>query len=345
MDRAAAGAGGNAGSKKGGGQLRFWLGALVGAVFLGLLWTSVDMAAVGALLARASWPPLVLALLAYGLDFLLRAWRFRVLLDPGGRQVPFGPSVAPFVASFGISDILPFRLGDVFRVYWFHRSFSLPMGHVLGAMVVERVLDLVSILMVAGLALLLVDTALPAEIVAQFRLVLLVAVGASLLVLLSPGAIEAVAGWAERTFPLSLVARIAQTARSVAGAVRGTGDPRRILGMVLLSFALWLLESLVMFGAWVSLGGEVGGALKPLVAFAFSTLGTLVPALPGHFGSYEFFGMLSYRAVGVDAEQATATILLAHLLLWLPTALFALGWLVSMRRESPLLVMKAGQAG
>jgi len=324
----------------GGGNLRFWLGVVVGTAFLALLWTSVDVAAVGALLMRASWPPLVLALAAYALDFLLRAWRFRLLLDPDGRKVPFGPSVAPFVASFGISDILPFRLGDVFRVYWFHRRFSLPMGHVLGAMVVERVLDLVSILMVAGLALLLVDTALPAEIVAQFRLVLIVAVAASLIVLFSPGFIEALAGWGERKFPLVPVTKLAAAARSVAEAVRGTGDPRRILGMVLLSFALWLLESLVMLGAWVSLGGGLPEWLKPLVAFAFSTLGTLVPALPGHFGSYEFFGMLSYRAVRVEAEQGAATILLAHLLLWLPTALFALGWLVSVRRQSPFTVLK-----
>jgi uncharacterized protein (TIRG00374 family) len=136
------------------------------------------------------------------------------------------------------------------------------------------------------------------------------------------------------------MSKLTGTARSVAQAVRGTGNPRRILGMVVLSFALWLLESLVMLGAWVSLGGELPQWLRPLVAFAFSTLGTLVPALPGHFGSYEFFGMLSYRAVGVEAEQAAATILLAHLLLWLPTALFALGWLVSMRRRSPLMVLK-----
>gem|GEM_PF-1530166 len=328
-------------TEAGGNRLRFWLGVLVGTAFLALLWTSVDMAAVGGLLARANWPPLLLALFAYGLDFLLRAWRFRMLLDPGGRRVALGPSVAPFVASFGISDILPFRLGDVFRVYWFHRRFSLPMGHVLGAMVVERVLDLVSILMVAGLALFLVDTALPDEIVMQFRLVLVVAVAASFLVLLSPAAIEAAAAWGERRCGLPLAGRIAKTARSVAGAVRASGNPGRLFGMVLLSFALWLLESFVMLGAWLSLGGSLPDWLKPLTAFAFSTLGTLVPALPGHFGSYEFFGMLSYRAVEVPAEQATATILLAHLLLWLPTALFALVWLVSMRRQSPLMVLKA----
>lgn len=325
-----------------GGRLRFWLGVVVGAAFLAVLWSTVDMAAVGALLVRATWPPLALALLAYALDFLLRAWRFRLLLDPGGRDVPFAPTVAPFVASFGISDILPFRLGDVFRVYWFHRRFALPVGHVLGAMVVERVLDLVSILMVAGVALMLVDSTLPAEIVAQFRLVLAVAVIASLAVLLSPALIEGLAGLIERKLPFAAAAKLAETARAVARAVRGSGGPKRIAGMVLLSFALWLLESLVMLGAWVSLGGSVTESLRPLVAFAFSTLGTLVPALPGHFGSYEFFGMLSYRAVGVGAEQATATILLAHLMLWLPTALFALGWLAAARTGSPLRLLRAG---
>jgi uncharacterized membrane protein YbhN (UPF0104 family) len=68
-----------------------------------------------------------------------------------------------------------------------------------------------------------------------------------------------------------------------------------------------------------------------LVAFAFSTLGTLVPALPGNFGTYEYFGVSSFRAVGVDEPLAAATILLAHMILWLPTALFGIGWLMVAR--------------
>ena len=132
------------------------LGVVLGTGFLLLLWKSLDVAAVGALLARAVPFPLLIGLAAYVADFALRAVRFWLLLD--GRQRAVGPTISPFVASFGISDILPFRLGDAFRVFWFHRHLHLPLGTVLGAMILERMLDLVSIVLLAGLAFYAVDT-------------------------------------------------------------------------------------------------------------------------------------------------------------------------------------------
>ena len=88
-----------------------------------------------------------------------------------------------------------------------------------------------------------------------------------------------------------------------------------------------------MLGAWASLGGAARDALRPFFAFTIATLGTLVPALPGHFGSYDYFGVMALDAVGVERTMAAAVILLSHLLLWLPTALYGVGWLLVSRRR------------
>lgn len=308
-------------------------GIVLGGAFLALLWTSVDMAQVSALMARASWPPLVLALVAYAVDFVLRAWRFWHLLQPGeGHRGTFRASIAPFIASFGISDILPLRLGDVYRVHWFHSRQGFPMGRVIGAMIVERVLDLVAILLVAAGALVMVRTGLSGGAVRTLSLVLALAIAGCAGVLLLPAVVEAAATWIEARSARPIVQRIVAGVRSVTQALRAIGTPRRMAGMLLVSAALWLLESLVMLGAWVSLGGDLADWLQPLFAFAFSTLGTLVPGLPGHFGSYDAAGVVSFAAFGLPAERATAVVLLAHLLLWLPTALFGVGWLVAAKR-------------
>lgn len=315
-----------------GGWLRVLPGLVLGGAFLALLWNTVDMARVAALMARASPLPLLLALLAYALDFVLRAARFRFLLDPAGRHgLTLKATVAPFVASFGISDVLPLRLGDVFRVWWFHRRFGLPVGLVLAGMIVERVLDLVAILAIAGVALWLVDAPLPHEAMMQLRMAALGVLVLSIAVLALPAVVARIAERIAQRHSHGLVHRVAVAARSVADAVRAIGNARRMAGMLLLSIGLWLLESLVMLGAWISLGGEAGAWLKPLTAFAVATLGTLVPGLPGHFGSFEVFGVLIFVALGIAAEPATATILVAHLLLWLPTALFGIGWLLVMK--------------
>lgn len=320
------------GHNRWGQWLRVLPGLVLGGAFLALLWNTVDMGRVAALMARATWPPLLLALLAYALDFVLRAARFRFLLDPEGRHgLTLKGTVAPFVASFGISDVLPLRLGDVFRVWWFHRRFGLPAGLVVAGMIVERVLDLVAILVIAGVALWLVDAPLPHETMMRVRLAAGAVLVLSLSVLALPALLARFAEALARRYSHGVIHRIADAARSVAEAIRTIGAARRMVGMLLLSIGLWLLESLVMLGAWISLGGEAEVWLKPLTAFGVATLGTLVPGLPGHFGSFEVFGVLIFVALGIPAEPATATILVAHLLLWLPTALFGIGWLLLTR--------------
>ena len=314
--------------------LQLALGLVLGGVFLALVFSAIDLAAVGAQLARAAWWPLLIALLAYAVDFVLRALRFWMLLaDDDARDLPFAPTISPFIASFGISDIVPFRLGDAFRVYWFHRQFRLGVGRVIGAMIIERVLDLVSILALASIALLAVDTRIPKAVILQFQLVLTAAWIIGGLTLLSPAILERLATWGHARFDRPFVQKLAGMARSIAASIRSVGNIRRMTGLIVFSIAIWLLESLVMLGAWISLGGAVGEWLRPFLAFTVSTLGTLVPALPGHFGSYEYFGMLSFRAVGVGATMAAAVIMIAHLILWLPTALFGVGWLMLSRRN------------
>lgn len=307
-------------------------GLVLGGAFLVLLASSVDMRQVAAILARASWPPLILALLAYAADFVLRALRFWLLLRarrPAG--LPFAPTLAPFIASFGISDVLPLRLGDVFRVWWFRRRHALPVADVLGAMIVERVLDLVAILAVAGFALWLADAALPGVALERLTFAFAAAAAISAGLLFAPALLARGARLAAARLHVPVVQTLAAQAGALADAVRRIGDARRMGWMLLLSVGLWLLESVVMLGAWASLGGAPGALSAPLLAFATSTLGTLVPALPGHFGSYEVFGVLAYTAMGIAPEWATATILLSHLLLWLPTALFGVVWLLVVR--------------
>lgn len=326
--------------------LQLALGIILGGVFLALVVNAIDLASVGAQLARAAWWPLLVALLAYAVDFFLRALRFWMLLaDDKARDLLFAPTISPFIASFGISDIMPFRLGDAFRVYWFHRQFRLTVGRVIGAMIIERVLDLVSILMLASVALLAVDTRIPKAVILQFQLVLTAAWIIGGLTLLSPAVLERLAAWGQARFERTFVQKFSGLARGIAASIRSVGNVRRMAGLIAFSIAIWLLESLVMLGAWISLGGAPGEWLHPFLAFAVSTLGTLVPALPGHFGSYEYFGMLSFQAVGVGTTMAAAVIMIAHLILWLPTALFGIGWLILFRRNRQEPIRKPVRKG
>src|SRR3546814_20424797 len=82
------------------------------------------------------------------------------------------PCIGPFIASFGISDILPRRAGDGFRVVWFNRQFGIPVGVLIGTMSVERLLDLTAILILGGVALMLVGVSASPMLVSGFQFVI-----------------------------------------------------------------------------------------------------------------------------------------------------------------------------
>ena len=314
---------------------RVGLGLVAGAIFVALVVQEVHLYEVKALLQRATLAPLLLALVVFVADFLLRAVRFWLMLGhSSGRRLALHRTIAPFIASFGMSDLLPLRLGDGFRVVWFSQHFRIPTGTVIGTMIVERILDLVTIAILGGIALALVDADIPSGLIGNFQLVLVTAITAGFALLFLPALMVASLEGVERRFGWSVLARILSPLKAVSAAVLHIGSFGRIAMLAAMSLVLWAFESLVLVGAWLSLGGAADAFLKPLLAFTFSTIGTLVPSLPGHFGAFEYFGVQAFTLVGVEAPEAVAVVLLAHLILWAPTAIFAICWLLLGARSS-----------
>ncbi|NWH09391.1 MAG: flippase-like domain-containing protein [Alphaproteobacteria bacterium] len=312
-----------------GAGLRIALGLIVGLAFTAVLLDNIDFGHVGEILAAASLWPIVFALIAYAADFLLRAIRFWLMLrEVSHHPIPLAPSISPFIASFGISDVLPLRAGDGFRVIWFNRQFGTPIGTLIGAMLVERILDLVSILILGGIALSLASGHAPPILVANFQLILMVAILAGLGVLFAPALLVRILERVKLPFAAGPIEALTAALRTTAETVERMGSWRQLLLLTCLSLACWILECMVFIGAWLSLNGDPAAFEKPFLSFAFATLGTLVPSLPGHFGSFEYFGVEAFTLAGVEASFAAAVVLLAHLILWAPTAIYGILWLL-----------------
>lgn len=303
--------------------LRVILQYAAGLALLALFARQIDPAQLLAHVRRLDALPVLIALAVYALDFLLRAVRFWLLLEAAsGRKLPWRSVPGPFVASFGISDLLPLRAGDVFRLLWFRQRMQLPGGIVLGAMVIERGLDLATLLLLGALVLAAFAPG-PALLLAGALL------AACCLVLpLLAGAAKAPA---ERGPSQGWRARLALGARDALAAFRILRSLRLTAGLAALSLVCWVLEATVLVCVWIGLGGAAGDPFTPVAGFVAATLATLVPSLPGHFGTFELLGLETFRRLGVAPGFAAAVLLVGHLLLWAPTALFAAVWLVLAR--------------
>jgi uncharacterized protein (TIRG00374 family) len=329
--------------------LKIVLGLVVGGAFAYLLARHVDLAAVGGLLATADPFWLLAALACLTLGFGLRAVRFWLMLRRAlNADVPLRPCVGPFIASFGVNNVLPLRAGDGLRLAWLGHRLDCPLWAVAGAMLVERVLDLLSLLLIGAAVLAAVDaTRLPTAVVDALQLALAVAFTAALFVLVlarpTVGALNRLLG--TRLGRQRHARVVLEGVRELLAAVLRTGAAKRLLYFLPLSRLAWCAEGLVFVCAALSLAydGAVGG---PPLGFALGTIATLLPGPPGHLGTFDYFAAQGLMLAGAAADPAAGVALLAHLVIWAPVSIAGAVWLIAdptmrgaaaARRRSPAL--------
>src|SRR6476661_9854248 len=116
---------------------------------LGLLaffFRKANAAAVWAEMRRADPILLILATVVTGLTYAIRALRWQSLLAPIGRT-RYSVAFTTTVIGFAANALIPGRVGEVLRPYLLARRESLNATSAFATIILERVLDLATVLM------------------------------------------------------------------------------------------------------------------------------------------------------------------------------------------------------
>ncbi|MCZ6650009.1 MAG: lysylphosphatidylglycerol synthase domain-containing protein, partial [Acidobacteria bacterium] len=95
--------------------LKLVLGFVLAGVLLWWFFRDVDLKSVAHAVGEARWGWLGACLALTLLQFLVLAWRWRLLLQPLNRGIPIRLLVAFVLACYAVSFFLPGRLGDLVR--------------------------------------------------------------------------------------------------------------------------------------------------------------------------------------------------------------------------------------
>jgi uncharacterized protein (TIRG00374 family) len=234
-------------------------------------WSRIRHANVGLYLA---------ALIVYQASFLVRSWRWKLLLRNAGEDRPTMPLVPILVVSFFVNCVVPAKMGDVYRAYLARLRQRVPVSRALGTIIAERLLDLVvlmGLLLIAG-AIVFHDRA-PAVLIPY--LVAGVAVCAA-----GIGAILVMrAGRGQRLLRLLPEAVFHRYESFRMGTVESF---RHLEVLIPLTALVWGMESARLALVVLALGdsGSLGPAQLLLIALVAALL-TTVPFLPGGLGLVE----------------------------------------------------------
>ncbi|MNJ12651.1 hypothetical protein D3C77_68440 [compost metagenome] len=281
----------------------------------------VDVSEVLKALESFQWHYLVLGILSLAFGYAVRIYRWSLMLSTSGKGATFGNCAAPFLGAIALNNVLPLRLGDVVRALVFPSAMGVTRTAATTSLVVERLIDLVTLLVclaVGVLAIQIID--IPAAVYQS----------AQVLACLGGLALAAgffFSGFFARAFNELAVRAGNPKVQSLLSMVGGLFEsfevmsrPRILFAMLLLSMLVWVGESGLFYFALKGLGLDVSPFMALLV-MAIATLSTLAPSSPGYVGPFHLAAFTAVTLIGGSSAQAGSYAVIVHLALWVPTTI------------------------
>jgi uncharacterized protein (TIRG00374 family) len=273
------------------------------------------------------------ALLAFALGNLARAMRWRSLFIPG-RRPPRGTTLNAMMIGYLYNNILPARAGEAARIVVLTRRSNSPPVEITGTVVLERLYDIVAILLIFFVA----EPWLPK--VSWFGAAAIVAVGLAAVI---AGVATVLAVYGDRPLRLLLrplrrfspltEERLERTVAELTHGLSGLHDWRVALEALVWTIAAWMLSITCAFLVMVSFHLHLPFAAAVLVLVAIG-LGMILPSPPAAVGVFEGATLIALRAFGVPHSTALPYALVLHLVNFVPFVVVG-AWLLHYNSRHP----------
>ena len=271
--------------------------------------------------------PLALGVLLASLTFVIRLARWRLLLrDESGSPLKPWPLWHAVAIGFMANNVLPFRAGELVRVFAATKLSGARFTSTMSSIAVERIFDALTVIGLLAAGLLVSD--LPSGVVVggvslahAAQMAGLLALGA----LLFAVAIVAFPLTAERVvrgvLPAGkLVDRIVDMIEGIRHGLTSLRSPGLLAGVVFWSLVHWLLNAAALWVTFAAFDIPVGfeGAL---VLQGVLAIGITVQLTPGFVGQFEAAIVAGLALYGISNEVASSYALVYHGATFLPITL------------------------
>lgn len=291
-------------------------GLSMAAIFMWLALRDVDLAMIGSKMATANLllvPPFLAAL---ALFYWLKAQRWGVILD-GAQPVPARRLFPSMMVGFAGNNVLPVRLGEVVRIYLAGLDLGISKSRVLGTMVLERVFDAATILVL--LAVVALQLAPQSTELAAARLVLFIGTAIAALtvygLVFTPMWLARTASFLFSLLPVRVQKFVAPRYNQLREGFSVVRNGRQFVSILANSFAQWLLLAGCIYLSIVAFDIEIT-PLAAVVVMGLIIAGISLPGAPGFIGTIEYCFVAGLSFFGVGATDALSIAIFYHVLMF-----------------------------
>jgi uncharacterized protein (TIRG00374 family) len=328
-----------------------WVGIGVSAFLLWWVFRGEDLVTIGQQFASADPVMLIFAGALSMAGGLVRALRWRLLLEPLGVPIPLYARWKALIIGFTVTNLALGRLGEVARPYALSKMVPVSTSGALGTVVLERVLDIVALIILLFVTLLAPTFPSDATVVGrpiEYAVagavgVGSVALGIVALLALWPDRISGLARTISYRLPGRTGGRIADALEAFLTGLDLLRRPTPLLKALLWSLVLWLWMAASFWAAFSAFGIELGftaALFTQCVVAVFIS----IPAGPGFIGTLQAGVLVALSGVfSVPENQALSMSVGYHLAGYIPVTMLGLyyTWTLRLRIRSVRAEAKA----
>jgi uncharacterized protein (TIRG00374 family) len=313
-------------------------GLLVSAFFLWYTFRGISFEQMRAL--RIVEPVWILGVLGFTLaSYTLRCVRWTRMMRPTG--APFATCARVLMTSLAANNIMPFRIGDIMRVFTYAKDLGASPSAILSTVILEKLLD-IFVLVLLFVAFMGPHVNPHSRLVAEILLAIS-SVGL-LVLLLGARTLEPVIRRFFARHPgnpklASKLHKIEHWLLLALDCIRQIGIAGSLL-LLIQSFMIWTCEGMIFVSA-ARLIGLATDRIGPWQAVSVANLSYLIPSSPGAIGTFEWAVKTSLVSHGAAEPRAALYGLALHA--WLVISVTGAGGLlflihrIRIHNRTPLL--------
>ena len=256
--------------------------------------------------------------------FILRAWRWRMLLSPIKKYVKFSSSFWITMIGFMVNTLIPLRLGGEFvRAFAMDGKEKTGFLGALSSVAVERVLDLFGIVLLSliGIFILPQNIPIPYVFLDSLKIIGILVIIALLVLIIGTKYDNSFLNLIKRfifaipKLPSKWQNQIINFAKSIIDGAKGLSQNSSALIITITStIMIWSMASLSTFLIFKAFNYEVPITII-LLGSMLVQLSFILPAPPGYVGTYEAFWMAIFLGLGLsDINLIFTTSIVSHVL-------------------------------
>jgi uncharacterized protein (TIRG00374 family) len=283
------------------------------AVFLCLALRDLNWQVFFETLKNAQYVYLPLVFLWSSITYLIRALRLRVLLS-SERVLPISNVFRANMAGYLANNILPARAGELVRAAYLARQNNISISYALAVGLVERLMDLIALIVLGSLALSSTRVVAP---VFQNALK-----GVSILGLFGLITIFILPYFGELIDRLIMTFSILKETHKIGldrffqqflTGLKSLHSFRRVTQFIGLTGLIWLMDAIgaVLLGYILKIPLLLQQAFVLLAALGLSSA---IPSTPGYVGVYQFVAVTTLAPFKIPKADALAFILISQIL-------------------------------